>query len=200
MKVVRRIIIVLIIVFSFFWMIDTTVYAEEKEYPGYKETGWVFFEYTGFINKKRHYCKILKDEYVHTIVMKEITPVIYHERGIETRLNFYKNISSDTVSTKWYNWFRGVPFWATERVLERLNTGKEVPGFEFNSSSYGGAILKDEKDGYYQLAACQNFFKYQVRMYENKKCIKKINVFIPTGEAYLKLRYGGNSKEGSYFR
>lgn len=201
MKAVRRIIITLVVVFGSFWLINTPAYAEE--YNGYEDTVWAFFENIGIFNRKQYYCRLFKDTYIHTHVIKEISAVTYHQKGIETSFNFYKPVSFDGASTPRYNAARGYNSerWATEKVLEYTKgEGSYVPGFRFDSSLYCGTTLKDEKDGYYQLAACQNFYKYQVRVCDGTTCVKKINVFIPTGTPYLKLMYGGNDKKGAYFR
>ena len=195
MKILKKVIMVLVVMFGAFFVMNTSAYA------GYKDMGWNFIREEGIFKRESYYCKIFKDDYIHTHVIKEITPVIYHQQGIETKLDFEKDVFFMGAVAQRDNWSRGYnsEAWATSKVIDYVKGSSYLRPFNFDSSTYGGTILKNDKSGYYKLAACQNFIKYQIRMYQKNKCVRMIDVFLPTGEAYLKVMYGGNSKLGSKF-
>ena len=173
-------------------------------YAEYLDTGITYTKNSLFgLGKTTYTYKLYKDTEMQCkpvgkkIGNADVTKIIYHKKGISTKLSQTKTLRYFGEDTKDFNSRLGLKggVCAVQKVLEL--TGGQVatkPGV-FLADGKTGVELKDEPTGYYTLTVVQNCKRYKLLKYKNGKLEKSTVVYIPDGNPYVTLMYSKDNKQ-----
>ena len=126
----------------------------------------------------------------------DVTKIIYHKKGISTKISQTKTFRYFGEDTKDFNLRLGLKGGVSpvQKVLE-LAGGQVAtkPGI-FLADGKTGVELKDESTGYYTLTVVQNCKRYKLEKYKDGVLEKSTVVYIPTGDPYVTLMYSKDNK------